>query len=103
MLPPGVLNAIAASHALGALGPQQSQLSEVQSLSATPKRRNPFPAWSAIDDVKKEAAREFEVASQKAQQKTGKIQPWTPKYYMACTIGGILACVSIDNCADVAK
>ncbi|RLM00648.1 hypothetical protein CFD26_108321 [Aspergillus turcosus] len=62
-------------------------------------RREPFPAWSVIDESKKkadaftkEAAREFDVASQKAQARTGKIEPWTPKYYAACTVGGLLAC-----------
>lgn len=64
-------------------------------------KRNPFPAWSALDDVKhkaeaigNEAAREFDEASKLAQAKTGHIEPWTPKYYAACTVGGLLACVS---------
>ena len=76
-------------------------MSYEQPLNQTPKRREPFPAWSAIDEAKKtadsmakEAAREFDIASQKAQQKTGKIEPWTFKYYAACTFGGVLACVS---------
>jgi solute carrier family 25 phosphate transporter 3 len=67
-------------------------------------RREPFPAWSVIDESKKkadaftkEAAREFDVASQKAQSKTGKIEPWTPKYYAACTVGGLLACVRLES------
>ena len=64
--------------------------------------RQLFPAWSAVDDAKKrsnaiaaEAAREFDVASKMAQEKTGKIEPWTPKYYAACTVGGMLACVGL--------
>lgn len=63
-------------------------------------RRQPFPAWSVSDDGKKmandfanEAAREFNLASQKAQEKTGKIEPWSMKYYVACTFGGLMACV----------
>ncbi|KAL2865800.1 putative mitochondrial phosphate carrier protein [Aspergillus lucknowensis] len=63
------------------------------------RKREPFPAWSVIEDSKKkaeafgkEAAREFDVVSQKAQAKTGKIEPWTPKYYAACTVGGLMAC-----------
>ena len=63
---------------------------------------DPFPAWSAVDDIKKkadafakEAAREFDVASQKAQAKTGHIELYSPKYYAACVFGGLLACVSI--------
>lgn len=62
-------------------------------------KRNPFPAWSAIDDVKNkaeaignEASREFNKGSKLAQSKTGHIEPWTPKYYAACTFGGLLAC-----------
>ena len=63
-------------------------------------RRQPFPAWSVADDGKKlandfanEAAREYNLASQKAQEKAGKIEPWTMKYYAACTFGGLMACV----------
>ncbi|KAK1140510.1 Cu/Pi carrier [Aspergillus melleus] len=72
---------------------------EEHSAAPAPKQRNPFPAWSVIDDPKKsaeslakEATREFNVASQKVQAKTGHIEPWTPKYYAACTVGGLLAC-----------
>ncbi|GKZ87885.1 hypothetical protein AnigIFM59636_005801 [Aspergillus niger] len=75
--------------------PQQIQQPEAAGL----KRRQPFPAWNVIEDIEKkadaiakEASREFDVASQKAQAKTGKIEPWTPKYYAACTVGGMLAC-----------
>lgn len=96
-----ILVKLAAQHPLGALGKQHSY--PEQATEATPKRREPFPAWSAIDEAKKtadaftqEAAREFDVASHKAQEKTGKIEPWTPKYYAACTVGGMLACVG-DN------
>ncbi|GLA82925.1 hypothetical protein AtubIFM56815_007116 [Aspergillus tubingensis] len=74
---------------------QQTQQPEAAGL----KRRQPFPAWNVVEDIEKkadaiakEASREFEVASQKAQAKTGKIEPWTPKYYAACTVGGMLAC-----------
>lgn len=62
-------------------------------------KRDPFPAWSAVDDIKKkadafakEAAREFDVASKKAQAKTGHIELYSPKYYAACIFGGLLAC-----------
>lgn len=63
--------------------------------------KNPiFSAWSAVDTAKdkagelsNEAVREFEKASTKAQQKAGKIELYSPKYFAACTIGGILACV----------
>lgn len=63
-----------------------------QSQPDTPalKRREPFPAWS----VAEEATREIEAASKSVQAKAGKIEPWTAKYYAACTVGGLLACVS---------
>lgn len=60
-----------------------------------------YTAWSTIDDVKdkanklsNEAAKEFEKASAKAQAKTGTIELYSPKFYAACTLGGLLACVS---------
>lgn len=87
-----IVNVLAARHPLGKLGSQdQSHVDQPMNRST---RREAFPAWSAIDEVKKTAAHEFEVASQKAQQKTGHIEPWTAKYYAACTFGGMLACVS---------
>ena len=87
-----IINTFAAQHPMGDLGMQQKthpKLSESQI-----PRREPFPAWSVIDEAKKEAVREFESASKKAQEKAGKIEPWTPKYYAACIFGGLLACVS---------
>ncbi|KAL3463079.1 mitochondrial carrier domain-containing protein [Aspergillus heterothallicus] len=79
---------------------QQPLKQEPQAAGAAEMRkREPFPAWSVIEDTKKkadsigkEAAREFEVASQKAQAKAGKIEPWSAKYYAACTFGGLMAC-----------
>ena len=77
------------------------QRADEHSAGPAPRRRNPFPAWSVIDDPKKsadslakEATREFNLASEKVQAKTGHIEPWSPKYYAACTVGGLLACVS---------
>ncbi|KAF7717523.1 Mitochondrial carrier domain-containing protein [Penicillium ucsense] len=98
MLPDSVISAFAAQHPLGALAKNQRSHGEETNSVASP-RREPFPAWSAIDDVKKtadsiahEAAREYNVASLKAQEKAGKIEMWTPKYYAACISGGLLAC-----------
>jgi solute carrier family 25 phosphate transporter 3 len=60
-----------------------------------------WSAWSATDDVKNQAkvvgdkaVKEYEKASAKAQEKVGKIELFSPKYYAACTFGGLLACVS---------
>ena len=65
-----------------------------------PQQRPIFSAWSAADTVKDkaqelgaEAAKEYEKASQKAQAKAGHIELYSGKYYAACTVGGILACV----------
>ena len=72
----------------------------------TPSREYPlkgpiWTAWSAVDNVKdkagqlsQDAAREYEKASAKAQQKAGGIELYSTKYYAACTLGGIIACVS---------
>ncbi|KAJ5115988.1 mitochondrial phosphate carrier protein [Penicillium angulare] len=84
-----IVNVLAARHPLGRLGIQEQPGAE-KPMGAS--RREPFPAWSAIDEVKKTAGHEFEVASQKAQQKAGHIEPWSAKYYAACTFGGMLAC-----------
>lgn len=60
-----------------------------------------YNAWSVADDAKnkagqlsEKAAAEFEKASSAAQAKAGKIELYTPKYYAACVVGGLLACVS---------
>jgi solute carrier family 25 phosphate transporter 3 len=62
-------------------------------------REELYPAWSAIDDAKNKASKlsdaaaaEFEKASSKAQDKAGKIELYSAKYYAACTFGGIMAC-----------
>ena len=61
-----------------------------------------YPAWSAVDDIKhkaehlsEEAQREIQKASQAARAKAGNIELYSPKYYAACTLGGLLACVSV--------
>jgi solute carrier family 25 (mitochondrial phosphate transporter), member 3 len=58
-----------------------------------------FPAYSAVDDAKAKteevaakAGEKYTEASKTAQAKAGKIEMFSPKYYAACTIGGILAC-----------
>lgn len=58
-----------------------------------------YPVWSAVDDAKNKAtklsdaaAAEFEKASHKAQAKAGQIELYSPKFYAACTFGGVLAC-----------
>jgi len=60
-----------------------------------------YLAYSVVDDAKTrakklsdEATKEFEAASHKAQSAAGPIALYSPKYYAACTFGGLLACVS---------
>lgn len=81
--------------------PSQEALQSVFAQPAQKNGRQPFMAWSAVDDVKqkadqtKQAAKHgYEKMSSRAQAKTGKIEMFTPKYYAACTFGGLLACVS---------
>lgn len=78
-----------------------------QNGSASSALSDLYPAWSAVDDIKhkaehlsEEAQREIQKASQLAQAKAGKIELYSPKYYAACTLGGLMACVSrpIDLC-----
>ncbi|MCJ1361308.1 hypothetical protein MMC16_000406 [Acarospora aff. strigata] len=70
-----------------------------QKRSASSTLSDLFPAWSAVDDMKhkaehlsEEAQREIQKASQAAQAKAGKIELYSPKYYAACTFGGLIAC-----------
>lgn len=89
-----VSNTFSSQHPLSRTG-KQSQLSGAPGMG----RQDPFPAWSVAEETKKkadafarEASRELNIASQKAQATTGKIEPFTAKYYAACTVGGLLAC-----------
>ena len=64
-----------------------------------------FTAWSAADSAKElsEAAQnEYARASEKAQAKAGGIELYSAKYYAACTVGGILACVR-SQCSSCAS
>ena len=65
-----------------------------------PQKRPIFSTWSAAESAKGKAVelsqaaqKEYEKASQKAQAKVGGIELYSGKYYAACTVGGILACV----------
>lgn len=70
--------------------------------SATPyqARLERYHAYSVVDNAKDkaqklsaEAQAEFDKASSAAQAKAGHIELFSPKYYAACTFGGLLACV----------
>src|SRR5438045_8432877 len=51
-------------------------------------------AKAKAGQLKDAAVDKYEKASAKAQAKTGNIELYSGKYYAACTVGGILACVS---------
>jgi solute carrier family 25 phosphate transporter 3 len=62
-------------------------------------RHELYGVYSVADDVKSKAselsnkaAKEFDKASAAAQAKTGQIELYSPKFYAACTFGGLLAC-----------
>ncbi len=69
-----------------------------------PQKRPIFSTWSAADAAKNKAIElseaaqaEYNKASQKAQAKAGGIELYSAKYYAACTVGGILACVCLPH------
>ncbi|KAA8570330.1 hypothetical protein EYC84_002632 [Monilinia fructicola] len=86
--------------------PSQNTLHDVfHSPIPTPKRTplqarsELYTTWSVIDDAKNkanalsaEATKEFDKASASAKAKAGTIELYSPKYYAACTFGGLLAC-----------
>lgn len=91
--------------------PSQSALNEAfstrhvfqQPVSDSKHPKPNFSIWDVAEDVKskanalsKEAQAELSKASSKAQEKAGKIELYSPKYYAACTFGGLMACVSIS-------
>lgn len=80
----------------------QEHTGEAVSLQRTKyqAREELYTSWSAVDDARNKTAKlsdaavkEFDKASSKAQAKAGKIELYSPKYYAACTFGGMLACV----------
>ncbi|KAI9687332.1 MAG: Mitochondrial phosphate carrier protein 3, mitochondrial [Bathelium mastoideum] len=77
-------------------GQPRTQSSQTSSFRG---REHLYPTWSVADDAKAKtnqlsdaAVKEFEKASNKAQSAAGKIELYSPKYYAACTFGGLLAC-----------
>jgi len=88
-------------HTFGSPYPRGQPQNKPAASGPTPyqARLDLYPAYSVIDDAKNkahklsaEASKEFEAASQKAQEKTGHIKLYSGKYYAACTFGGMMAC-----------
>lgn len=79
----------------------RSQITPEPKRTPLQARSELYTAWSVVDDAKNkanalsaEATKEFEKASASAQAKAGTIELYSPRYYAACTFGGLLACVS---------
>jgi solute carrier family 25 phosphate transporter 3 len=89
------------SQAFAGCSPLPQRLPDYQpkNVSKWTAQQDLYPAWSVTEDAKDKAAKigntaiaEFEKASHKAQDKAGHIELYSPKYYAACTFGGIMAC-----------
>lgn len=88
------------SQAFGTCSPLPQRLPDTPATSSRwTARQDLYPAWSVTEDAKAKATKlgdaavnEFEKASHKAQDKAGRIELYSPKYYAACTFGGIMAC-----------
>ncbi|KAA8892845.1 mitochondrial phosphate carrier protein [Sphaerosporella brunnea] len=62
-----------------------------------PSNNKPTAFWIAstsdkAHELSDEAKRELAKASAEVQKKTGQIELYSPKYYAACILGGLLAC-----------
>lgn len=86
--------------------PLRYRMNEQASLKSnqTQPKSDPYLAWSVVEDAKQkgkqlstEARRELDQASQRARDKAGTIELYSPRYYAACTLGGIVACVSFHT------
>lgn len=91
------------------LYPSQSSIKDAFSpqnpeLTTTTRPSKPrFAAWSASEKaaaLSAEAQAEIKKASAAAQAKTGQIELYSAKYYAACTLGGLLACVGIPRIVE---
>ncbi|CAK1363556.1 unnamed protein product [Cercospora beticola] len=75
---------------------------EATPYQSTPKRKDIshlYTSWDVTEDAENKAtqlsdkaAAELAKASNIAQEKTGKIELYSGKYYAACTFGGLMAC-----------
>lgn len=97
-------NAYLISQVLSTPTTKNQQQSTEQKRTPYEARTDLYPAWSVVDDAKNkasalsaEANKEFEKASAHAQATAGKIELYSPKFYAACTFGGLLACVRPQN------
>ena len=76
--------------------------SETSPVRSSRSVKDLYPAWSAVDDAKNQAGalseaaqKEYQKASQAVQPKAAQIELYSAKYYAACTLGGLLACVRL--------
>ncbi|KAF2132684.1 mitochondrial carrier [Dothidotthia symphoricarpi CBS 119687] len=89
------------SQAFAGCGPFPQHVPAPQSKSSSKwlARHELYPVWSVTEDAKNKATKlsdaalaELEKASHKAQNKAGGIELYSPKFYAACTLGGVMAC-----------
>lgn len=82
--------ASALSATFGAAKPQDSVPAQSKR-SLYEARTELFPSWSVAEDTKRQAtklsdaaAKEYEIASQAARAKAGKMELYSGKYYLVC-------------------
>ena len=75
----------------------QSQSSRQEPCLPEPSRfpSKAFSAEETAQSLSAEAQKEVQKASAAARAKTGEIELYSPKYYAACTFGGLIACVGV--------
>ena len=78
--------------------------------SITPLRSRPtkprYIAWSASEkaaSLSEEAQAELKKASAATQAKTGQIELYSGKFYAACILGGLLACVNNSRIGSILR
>jgi len=93
------LSALSQTFSLCSPLPQRLSDTPATTSSRWTAQQDLYSAWSVNEDAKNKAIKlgdaaiaEFEKASHKAQVKAGHIELYSPKYYAACTFGGIMAC-----------
>jgi hypothetical protein len=67
--------------------PAQSKTSQFNGPTPLQARPELYSAFSIVEDAKDKALKAA------AKPQAGKIELYSPKYYAACTFGGMLACV----------
>ena len=86
------ITAISSAFAPTSPSHKQSEAALSTSWQAREDLYHNFQASDKAQKLSDAAVQEFEKASQAAQDKAGKIELYSAKYYAACTFGGVMAC-----------